>query len=288
MKINSQLAGTKPLEKMIRILIATGFVKDGIPISAMLIAQSGAGKSKTLIRFENEHVLRCDDLTSAGLFDILASDKENKVKFIVIPDFNPVLSHKSSVSNLLIANLLSVTQDGTVSVNDGRAKKDMKHHPVGILTAITQEMHSRHARKWRELGVTRRIIPIHYTYSFKTIAAAQKMIRMNHVSLTQLVSFDVKLKEMEIAMPKKIASELEALSTVLAANFSQMAIRNRDGSLKEIVQGTPIYAMAPHLILRSIAKASALTRHSATCTNTDLEAAEDFCRFTSMENKVAL
>lgn len=286
------LVGTKRLENVITNAIATAFVENSIPISIMLVAESGAGKSKTLIRFQSKHIMRCDDLTTAGLFDMLASDTKNEIRFLLIPDFNPVLSHKSSVSGLLVANLLSVTQDGTVNVQDGRQKKEMKHEPVGILTAVTPDMFTRYSKKWRELGVTRRILPLHYTYSPKTIIVAQNQICEGRIDARQLDPITCDWNPRKIMVPLKLAKQLKDFSPFLASNLSEYISTSR-GAFKsseppEIKKGKTLLPLAPHMVLRAIAQGSALRAGRNICNATDVEATLQFLQFTSMSERVAL
>lgn len=286
------LVGTKKLETVITNAIATAFVENSIPISIMLVADSGAGKSKTLIRFQGQHIMRCDDLTTAGLFDMLANDPKNEIRFLLIPDFNPVLSHKSSVSSLLIANLLSVTQDGTVNVQDGRQKKEMKHEPVGILTAVTPEMFIRYSKKWRELGVTRRIIPLHYTYSPETIMEAQTQILEGRIDARQLDLINCNLSPRKVMIPLRIAKQLKDFSTFLANNLSEFMSTSRGPFKKEeagdVKKGKQLLPLAPHVVLRAIAQGAALKAGRNICNSRDVEAALQFLKFTSMSERVAL
>lgn len=287
--MNESLAGMKPLEEVVRTIIATAYVEGSIPISAMFVSQSGAGKSKTILRFRAESVLQCDDLTSSGLFDILQGDKDNKIKFILIPDFNPVLSHKSSVSGLLVANLLSVTQDGTARIADGRSQKEVKHDPVGVITAVTNDMFSRYSRKWAELGITRRIIPLHYTYSLATITQAQSLIRQGKIAMGQLPVLPLpKMKRTKVGIPVKAGYELMTMSTVLAMNLGQyISVHGSRSGPRGMTprQGPALLPMSPHLVLSAVAKSSAILNSRKAVNTTDIKAAMNFCAFTNMIEK---
>ena len=282
LKESSPLAGLAPLEELIHGIIGTAFVTGYTPVSCILVAPSGAGKSRTLIRFDGDYdyIVRADDLTSSGLFDILAADKENKLKYILIPDFNPVLSHKASVTSLLVANLLSVTQDGTVRIADGRQNKECKHDPLGILTSCTFDIFARHSRKWHELGITRRILPVHYTYCLQTIRTAQRLIREGKI--TSLIPPLVlsAYKKTVVGISQTYSVELEVLSERLALNLGQyVALRK---GVRTPQQGLAILPMAPHIVLAAIAKGNCVRFGRRQITKDDVTMATEFVSFTDM------
>ena len=285
-KLSSALAGLRPLEELLHGIIGTAFVSGYIPVSCILVAASGAGKSRTLIRFDTDdrdYIIRADDLTSSGLFDILVTDKENKLKYILIPDFNPVLSHKASVTSLLIANLLSVTQDGTVRIADGRQQKECKHNPMGILTSCTFDVFARHSRRWHELGITRRIVPLHYTYCLQTIRAAQKLIRDGRITnRIQSIVLDAYTPN-RVGISQRHSLEIESLSERLALNLGQYVMLKK--GIRTPQQGLALLPMAPHIVLAAVAKGNALRFKRRQVNQQDIDLATDFVAFTDMVNR---
>lgn len=289
-----QLVGTRPIEEIIHTATLTPFVHNSIPVSIILISESGAGKSKTVLRFQGEHIMRVDDLTSKGLFDILRADPQNKIRFLLIPDFNPVLSHKASVSNLLIANLLTVSSEGLVNISDGRDAKELKHAPCGIITAVTTQMFLRSQRKWSELGITRRFLPVHYGYSTRTIMQAQDEIRQQHVTSQLLKNIHISpngaANSGAVTIPPEIGLKIEAMSQLLANNLGQYSSFEWEGKTKArvIKQGTPIYPMSPHITLQTLAKANALRQHRTEANASDLDFLAGVIDFTNMQKRVEL
>src|SRR5216684_1802124 len=116
--MNEQLIGLDPLLEIVETAIYSAHLADTIPISAILIGPSGAGKSKAIIQYKGTNGCHLtNDVTSMGLQDILGADHENKVRFLVVPDFNVVLSHRASTLQLTVANLLSVLSEGTMRID---------------------------------------------------------------------------------------------------------------------------------------------------------------------------
>lgn len=284
----NNLIGTKSLDEIVETAIYTGHVADAIPVSVMLIGPPGAGKSKTLLKFNGEMLHRCDDLTSAGLHDILKEDeKEQKISHIVLSDFNAPLSHKPSTSMLLVANLLTLMADGTARIDDGRETKTLTHSPIGILTAVTTDMYSKNEYKWKVLGFKRRFLPIFYDYSEMTILRVQSIISRGRVTSLPLTPRPIIFKG-----PKKIvklasreASLIKELSTFLAQMLSIHTKPTRDDEKKikyEMVPGKALLPYSPHLILQAMARGNALRLGRSRVNSTDIRFLSDllsFCRY---------
>ena len=287
MKKERGLIGMEPIEDIIETVIHTAFVAESIPISIMLVAPSGGGKSATTKRYEGKMIEYADDVTSAGLHKVLAPDRENRVKFLNVPEFNTTLSHKSSVVNLTLANLLSATQDGTVRVMDGRSNQDVKHDPIGILACVTPDIYMANARRFRVMGFTRRVIPIHFSYGLDTQRKA--MIHIKHGNHSQKPLPPIVIADMKrqvVTVPSKLANEVEMLSTIFAQNLSQYSYYT-DGKLM-IREGVPLLPMAPFKVLSSIIRAHAILHGRTKCEEHDLAATTSFVSFTNMRERVLL
>jgi hypothetical protein len=283
LRVSAPLAGVQPIEDLLGAIVGTAFAEDSIPISCMIVAPSGAGKSRTIIRFDAPYIMRCDDLTSSGLMDILTRDSKSEIKFLLIPDFNPILSHKASVSNLLLANLLSVTQDGTARIVDGRGNKEVKHKPVGIITAVTFDMFARYSRKWHELGITRRILPIHYTYSLRTIQQAQTLIREGKINGNNQPMSMSEYRQLKVVIEQNLANDIQILSERLAMNLGQFIKLNR--GVRTPQYGEALLPMAPHVVLNSIARGNAVRFGRRRLEQADVDLATEFVSFTDMVNR---
>jgi hypothetical protein len=287
------LIGTAPLEEVLHTATLTPFVEHGLPVSMIVISESGAGKSKSVLRFQGDHILRTDDLTSKGLFDIMKRDRDNKTRFILIPDFNPVLSHRASVTMLLISNLLTLSSEGTVSISDGREEKELEHMPCGIITACTTAMFIRNHKRWSELGITRRFLPICYGYSLETIIEAQNHIRQGKVNgmLLHTVKVSAPRSKLKIEIPDTIALQIESLSKDLARNLSQYhSHKMENGERVTVVKQSArtIYPMSPHLTLQTLSRAHAIYREDDTVNEDDLKFLAKVIRFTDQSSRVEL
>lgn len=286
----SRLEGLEPIEEILETAIFTGGLRETVPVAICLIAPSGAGKSKLILHYVGTSLKRVDDLTSSGLIDALEDDKKSEFKHLVIGDLNPVLAHKSSVTNLTIGNLLALTSDGLAAIQDGRRKKEVVHGPVGFITGMTLEMFQRWGRRWYETGFARRFIPVHYNYSTSTLMRAQERITRQEIKR-------LPLPEKAMIMPEKAvnptlrdreAVKISNLSGDLARNLGGIPARLKLPSMKPTVMHHTILPLDPHLVLQAMAKAHALKEKRAVVNEDDLRFLEKLIDFTDYEHPVRL
>jgi hypothetical protein len=293
------LVGVEPLIEIVETSLCSAHLKDAIPISLMLIGPSGAGKSKLLNQyklFPGCHLTT--DVTSIGLQELLARDVDGKIRFLLIPDFNLVLSHRASTLSLTIANLLSATSEGIVRIDDGREKKETKHSPIGIISAMTRDLYIAVAKKWHVLGFTRRCLPIFYDYGIKTRKLIQESIANGKVTFRQLEERELKVKGAKFPISiGNFAGELERLSNELAEHNGWLpTMRNKKGrrhnanesNHAEEASGQKSHAyyigkqleFSPHLALRSMAAAHAIREQRENVTASDIDFVERLLSFT--------
>jgi hypothetical protein len=288
------MIGTEPLCELVETSIYSGYLQNAIPISCMLIGPPGAGKSKVLMQYQSSsgcHVTT--DVTSMGLQELLARDSQEKIKFIVIPDFNIVLSHRHSTLQLTIGNLLSITSEGTIRIDDGRAVKETKHGPVGILSAMTREIYAGMGKRWSALGFSRRFLPINYDYSLPTRERIQRSIAADLVSMLHLAEKAIHPPEtlQPVEISEQCSNRIMAFSHELATNIGWIPAkgRYRDNQFKPkaIFTGKQI-EFSPHLVLRTLARAHALRDGRLIVEDSDIEFVMKAIAFTRFDMPVSL
>lgn len=269
-KIGETLIGMERISEILETSLYSAHITQSIPISVFLIGPSGAGKSKLIMQYHCANGCHLtSDVTSMGLQELLASDHENKIRCIIIPDFNLVLSHRASTLQLTIANLLSVMSEGTIRVDDGRQHKETKHSPCGVITAMTRDLYVSVARKWNVLGLNRRFLPIYYEYSLETRQKIQERIMNGTVTLRQLAAKELTLpaKDYSDVSIGNLGVRIQTLSDELATNMGWIpasARKKRELHPDEQGEGKKAYfagkalEFSPHLALRSMARAHAL------------------------------
>lgn len=269
------LIGLEPVLEIVKVSLFTPFIESANPVAIMLIAPSGGGKTAVLKRYTGDHIHQTNDLTTSGLWQVMRNDKEEKITHICLEDFNPVLSHKSSVSNLTIASLLSVMADGMMRVDDGRETKELKHKPIGVVTGVTPEMFQQNLDKWHSLGLVRRFLPICFGYTQETISKAQEHIKKGKVKAKPLPPITLTPLQVQSSplIESKFADQIEMQSVFLGANLGVNAVvtkGNNNEWERKFVSGKAVLPMAPHIILRTMAQARALMNRRPKVDDSDI------------------
>lgn len=288
--MSEALIGLEPLLEIVETAIISSHLAATIPTSLILIGPSGAGKSKAIMQYKGTNGCHLtNDVTSMGLQDIFSNDPENKIRFLVVPDFNVVLSHRASTLQLTVANLLSATSEGTVRIDDGRDKKELSHNPIGILTAMTRDLYTHVAAKWAVLGFSRRFIPIYYEYTLETRQKIQESIVSGGTTLMQLLPKNLKVPNKPQATEVgALASKIQAISDELATNIGYVPVRTRKSSkVKAAFIGKQL-EFTPHLALRTLARAHALRDNRKVVNEDDLKFLMSVINFTRFDRPGAL
>lgn len=269
-----ELAGIAPINKIINTVLHTCLLDSKYPpVSIMLVAPSGGGKSLSLLRWRAPFIHHTNDITSGGLMDILASDHEDKIRSIILPDFNIPLSHKTSVTNLTMSNLLSMMSEGTARIDDGRKTKEVKHRPISVLSAVTPDMFVSQHRKWRILGIIRRFVAIQFTYSIATERKGMELIRDDKLTGSKLPEFTVetKIRDANPVIQEKESFEIENLAISFAAQLGCKVVRDYKTGKVHWQKTDALLAFSPHVTLKTLARANAISEGRAKINRNDIE-----------------
>jgi len=304
--LDKSLIGMEPIQEVIETCFFTAAIANAIPLSLILVGPPGTGKSKVILQYESPHVHKTNDITSIGLTTIMEDDsKENCVRHIIIPDFNIVVSHKSSTSNLTVASLLTLMSEGIIRVDDGRRNKEIIHAPIGVITAMTRDIYEENANRFRQLGIARRFLPVYFSYSIATREKVQESIARGEVTLRQLVPRKVFLPQQEkwpitIEVPVQFSARLQNLSRDMSESLAFMphwensytgsraeGHTNKSWKIVPYRGATPI-EFTPHMILRTMAIAHALRAGRKIVKEPDIDFTTRFVAMTNYANPTLL
>lgn len=278
------------LQEIIKTLLFTTFVRDAVPVSGILVAPSGTAKSSLIREVRGPFIHTTDSFSSAGLWELVIRDPKNELRFISVPDINPSLSRKASTVQLSVANLLSLTFDGTVRVDDGRGEKQCKHLPMGFISAVTPEIYRTQAKRWFALGLRRRIIPLFYCYSYETQQKLQLMVSGGKIKprengVVNLESIPERLPALDKVMSLHIQAISEKLATLLGKN--SVVIKKADKTSRKWYVDN-LVPISPHLTLRTLAQAHAIVRNCPKVEQEDIDFLTRFLSFCDPEFPRAL
>jgi len=269
------------LEEIIETAFFSAWVEKGVPVSLIIVGPSGSAKSALIKQYHSPHLYQTDSFTSQGLWELMQADTENKIKFLTVPDINPTLTRKPAVVLSTIGNLLTLTYDGSVKINDGRREKVCKHDTVGLLSAVTPEIYRNQARRWLWIGLRRRIIPLFFSYTRQTIGMLQELVASKkiHAALDGRKRLDLPKAVFSVAIAEKEAALISNESEAFARKLGKLEAK---GQFRKGYQwiDTDILPISPHLTLRTLAQAKARMAGRATVTNDDITFLRKFLDYT--------
>lgn len=299
--LDRQLVGVDRLQAILETTFYTACLSNTVPISVIMVGPPGSGKSKLILQYQAPSIHVTNDVTSQGLAELVSDDKDSVVRHVVIPDFNIVVSHKASTSNLTVASLLTLMSEGVLRIDDGRRKKEMLHAPIGVVTAMTREIYEEHATRFRKLGIGRRFVPVFFGYSPKTREQVQDSIRDGGTTLCQLAPHAIKLPPrdkwpFEIVTNGTSAERLRNLSRDMADALSFhpqwekiLDAKSRNTSWQIVpFRGAPPIEFTPHMVLRAMAQAHALRDKRHEVNDADVDFCMDFVQFMNYSLPVLL
>jgi len=161
------------IKKIVKLCLVSTKIKNMKPLSLLVVAKAGSGKTELIMSYEDKSLDFITDLNYSSLIEKL---KDNKgIKSIIIPDFIKITHKKSSTSKNLISLLNSATEEGLFNV-EGYYKHNFKGRQLGLITSITNGTLGQVKQEWGNIGFLDRMIICSYSYSKKTIKEILKSI----------------------------------------------------------------------------------------------------------------
>src|SRR2546430_8207419 len=180
MKVKTGLMRVDDLIKLVNLALLTGRLKNGKPVSMLLIADTETGKTQVLETFMNlRPVIWANDLSAHVIVDEVAPlVEQGKKTHVLIPDLLKVLGHQKVVTRNTITMLNSIMEEGLKNVMFYGTRKEFAR-PVkcGIIAAITKAGYTARVKYWESIGFVGRCIPVSFSYSEETKKTIHDHIR---------------------------------------------------------------------------------------------------------------
>lgn len=288
--MDERMIGMDFVEDLIYTVLSTAWSKKDVPLSLLIVAPSGAGKSKTIKQFVGDGIHFQNDLTTFDLNHICETDEEKQViHHIVIPDLNLPLSHRPSVAKLMIATLLGLTSENTkmyVSRKDGR--HEIHHRPMGLISAITPDIFWKNARKFSELGFLRRMPPVFYEQGDITIEKIITQIQRNTITFAQLKERSILEKKegaIKAVIPKAFNGTFEEKAVLFTTQLNGISVNPVSPEIKNGRRGKgQLTKVSPLIYLRCLAVGHATSKGRTVVNETDIKFIGKFLEFTDCNN----
>lgn len=261
----SGLVGLKPVMEFLITTLWTSHVIGERPVSVILVASPGHGKTSVLSRLRSNWTYYTDDLTSREINHALTENPD--MSHLMLSDFTSIFNRKTSTADLTCNILRRMIEEGMdVDSYSGRHLHDNKR--IGFLTAIPpDDLDGRKiSEQLAEGGFASRFIIAKYTYSQKTKREIHNYIRSDAYTKEgdpKPIRFPE--RRTEVTIPPKISNDL---------NFLALDIK-RD----------PLGARAHHH-LRALIKARALEQNRNSVTDADFKKIENYAEFFAKRGKI--
>jgi len=212
----------RKIEEILARVFASGYVTNAYPISAIIVAGIGAGKTMILKRYmKSKGIAFISDVTAYGIVNTLYKDiREKKIKHIIIPDLTTPLAKQQSTRNTFIAFMNSLIEEGVFKISTYAItiEEEIK---CGLVTSIPREdfMSGYRKESWFKIGFMSRMIPISYSYSQNDII---KITEKLYKKLVEKEVEELKLKERSVSIDENLAIQLVPYSMQLASSLKHV------------------------------------------------------------------
>lgn len=245
------------LQKILRLVILTGNLKNQKPVSLLVVSKSGNGKTELITHFKKKSIDFITDATYVGLIDMMK--EQPKLKHIIIPDFIKITQKKRSTSDNFISLLNALTEEGIAKLRLFNQQHDFKGRTMGIITATTKQSFAQHKKIWETFGFVQRMLIVSFDYTEETID-----LILEHINKEEYL--DYKKENINEIAGKEIKSEQQLNSQL--NKFADKKFR-------------------PVKILQNLAKANAYLNNRQNVNQSDIDEIKRLSKFMNLNyNKI--
>lgn len=253
----------EPVTAFIKLLIWTGQVEDESPISAIMVAPKGGGKTTVLESCAGSQSLFIGDLTARTMKEILARGND-EVTHLLLGDMLAMFGHKKSTVDLTKQIAAKLTGEGLST--DPWTGLPMDTRKMGLITAIPPEEFAEYQREILKGGFGSRFLFFTYTYGDAAKAKVHTHIRKNGYANKKTpepfnIPFPVKRK---VSISNSLGKGIQEFAFELAKD--------------------PLGFRA-HRHIRALVKASARSENRTTASRKDLDRIIKFRNFFTEDGK---
>lgn len=251
-----------PLMDFVMLVIWTGQLADERPISGIIVAPAGAGKTTILENLQCEQARFVGDFTARTASAIVRNDK---VTHILLGDMLSLFAHRASTVKLSMAVVSKMTGE-KLDVDPWSGENLQEPRMIGLITAIPPDDFKRHSKHINPGGFASRFLIVKYAYKASTIASIHRFISENKYSEKKTGN------PFGIHNPGKIIVKIPAKVADHIKDFGMQIKRDPLG-------------FRAHRHLRALVKAQARRNDRGECTQADFAVIESYCDFFTTEGK---
>lgn len=201
------------LEKTVKAVLFSGYVKDEKPLSLLIVAKPESAKTAILKKFRgNKGIEYLTDCTAYGLTQqILPKIESGQVKHILIADMITPLSKSTKTRKSFIAFLNNLIEEGVAKIASYVSVRE-KEVSCGLITAITEEELRDGRHDWAKMGFLSRMFLFSYSYSISVVHKIYDSLTNDKSALGENVGLNFPSEPVDVVLSEDIAKQLVPIS----------------------------------------------------------------------------
>lgn len=170
-KVTKVLIGLERVTEFIKIILASGLLKNEKPLSIILKADVSSGKTTAIKQFkDNKTIEIITDLTAWGIITKYQGKLRNQeIKHFIVPDFLNALSRRKTTTEPLLTFINASCEDGLFPSKTFGCEIQEYIEPFGWILCLTNEGYEIKKKKLIGMGFENRFFIVSHKYSQETI-----------------------------------------------------------------------------------------------------------------------
>ena len=280
---------TQEIEKILKIGIYSGLLKNEKPLSIFLVANAGSGKTSLLNQFESPTIWNVSDISQKSIAEELGKKNDKGVTHIVMGDFIAVQSHGYATVNSTVGMLNRLIEEGILNERFyGQNITLDKKAVIGLITSTTIDKFEDLFVRYSDIGFFDRILPAFYKLSDKSITEINERMKKEIKDYTK-IKLKMGKKKIEVKIPLGlIADSVQVYAkqiTFLQNNFKVIR-HGRDG--RKYFTTTDSNGIRMHKMLRVMAKSIAIMNRGINVKevdNSDIKVLDSIYKYVGLRAK---
>ena len=226
-KFKMHLNGLEKITEFIKIVLASGYLKNEKPLSLILIAPISSGKTTAINQFQkNPNVTISTDTTAWGILNKYQNKlKSGELRHIIIPDLLSVLARRETSVQTFLLFVNASCEDGIFPSKTYAIEVNEFIQPFGWILCLTEDAYKKKSANLKGMGFESRFLKVSYKYSLETIQRILKgIIEEEKFVIPEIKITNYKTKKL-IKGNSKIFQELLVFSKLLCNNGDSEILR---------------------------------------------------------------
>jgi len=221
--------GIDPLVEIIKLTLATAYIKGAKPASLLIIARPESAKTISMALFRKHgDVFYTNEITSKMLIDyFLPHVVKGEMKFLLIPDILNCVEKQKATRQSFLNTIKSGIEEG-ISKIQSYHKQFESEEPVvfGLITAVTVTDFGKQRKYLESIGLLSRFIPFSYDYPMAKIQDIFDNIEKEKIATGK---YDLAIKKVkkpvDIEGDDKIFASFRMIAMELASDYKGYGFR---------------------------------------------------------------